>query len=199
MRRWITALVVVGLAGGVWLLWPRGSDDSPTADVDAGDVTTTLPPDDPAPSSSTSTTTTTSPTTTTTRPHVVETVAEAEEILRDLWFGWFEGIYEQDEDRIREVVVLEEAVSSAKESFGTMEFSRPPGPRLIELTSSELLRADADCLALWSHLDVSRFRPEATGTSGVYVMRRTETDWKLLSVWPLRDDLWESDCDASLS
>jgi hypothetical protein len=135
MRRVIAALIVVGLTIAVILLWP-----SPTAEI---------PPDTLA--GATTTTTTTSPPTTTIVPdttttsaaegsHVVETVEEAEEILRELWFGWFEGIYLQDEDRIREVVVLEETVETARESFG-VEFEREPRPEDIEFANTEILRS----------------------------------------------------------
>ncbi|MGH8950519.1 MAG: hypothetical protein ACRDX9_03750, partial [Acidimicrobiia bacterium] len=95
IRRLIAGLIVVGLAVGIWALWPRGeSDPTPTTLPIAVETTTTTQV----------TTTTSAATTTTDGSHVVTTVEEAEAILRDLWFGWFEGIYNQDEDRIREVV-----------------------------------------------------------------------------------------------
>ena len=192
MRRVIAALVVVGLAVGVFLLWPRDGDDPP--DTLAAPTTTT------ATSTTTPTTTSTDPTVTTVEEsHVVETVEEAEQILRELWFGWFEGIYNQDEERIREVVVLEETVETARESFGVMPFTQRPSPEHIVLENTEVLRSDSECLATWADLDVSSFRPDAVGTSGVYVVRRKDAQWKLLSVWPERNDLWEADCDSQLS
>jgi hypothetical protein len=193
MRRVIAALVVVGLAVAVIVFWPRDDSDDPP-DTGAVGSTTTIPP-------ATTTTSAGSDTTTTSALQIreVETVEQAEAILRELWFGWFEGIYNQDEDRIREVVVLEETVETARESFGTMSFSDRPALEDIQLANSELLRSDSDCLAVLADLDVSRFRPDATGTSGVYVMRRVDSRWKLLSVWPKQDDLWEADCDSRLS
>ena len=193
MRRVIAALVVVGLAIGVFLLWPR-SEPNETDDTVAAATTTTS-------TSIAETTTTDAPVTSTTADdgsHVVETVEEAEEILRELWFGWFEGIYNQDEERIREVVVLEETVETARENFGVMEFSEPPRIELIHLENLEILRSDESCLAIWAGLDVSDFRPEALGTNGVYVLRSTSHGWELLSVWSNRADLWEEDCESEL-
>jgi hypothetical protein len=190
MRRVIAALIVVGLTIAVILLWP-----SPTAEI---------PPDTLA--GATTTTTTTSPTTTTIVPdttttsaaegsHVVETVEEAEEILRELWFGWFEGIYLQDEDRIREVVVLEETVETARESFGT-EFARAPEPTDISFEESEILRSDDECLAVLTTLTLSGFREGES--RGVEILRWTPDGWKSLSTWLNPNDLWEADCESSL-
>jgi hypothetical protein len=194
MRTVIAALVVVGLAIGVVVLWPRSTAD----ETPVGGATTTTSTSTSAPADTTTTTDATTSTTVTPDDHVVETVEEAEAILRELWFGWFEGIYNEDEDRIRKVVVLEETVDTAKENFGLMEFTSPPTPDGIELADFEILRTDSDCLAVWSALDVSDFRPDSAGSSGVYVMRWTDSTWALLSVWPNRGDLWEADCESSL-
>jgi hypothetical protein len=129
---------------------------------------------------------------------VVDTVEEAEAILRELWFGWFEGIYNQDEDRIREVVLLDETVATAKTQFGKMEFTMHPEPTDIGLSDVVILRGTSDCLAMSAHLDVSAFRPEAVGSDGVYVSRYYDGSWKLLTVWANEDDLWEADCESSL-
>jgi hypothetical protein len=194
MRRVIAALVVLGLAIAVFLLWPRSDPDDPVDTEAAPQSTTSM-----ASPESTSTTTPGTTSTTDDGSQVVETVEEAETILRQLWFGWFEGIYNQDEDRIREVVVLEETVDTARAAFGELQFSQPPQSDLIGLDATEVLRSDQECLAVWSELDVSGFRPGATGSSGVYIVRRASDQWKLLSVWPNRGDLWESDCDSSLA
>jgi hypothetical protein len=188
MRRVIAALIVVGLAAGLWYLWPRSADEDPPPPDAQGSTTTTSAPD--------LTTTIPAPTSTSAGgSNVVETVAEAEEILRELWFGWFEGIYNQDEDRIREVVVLEATVATARQSFGT-EFERAPMPEDITFEGSELLRSDEDCLVVWTELVLAGFRQ---GRSlGVEVIRWTGEGWKSLSVWTERDDLWEADCDSSL-
>jgi hypothetical protein len=192
MRRVIAALVVVGLAIAVVVLWPR-SDDVNTA----GEVTTTTSTSTTAPDSTTTTSTTVATTSTTSvlDDHVVETVEEAEAILRELWFGWFEGIYNEDEERIREVVVLEETVETAKESFG-VAFERAPEPEDITFEDTQLLRSDEECLAVHTTLVLTGFREGVS--EGVEILRWTHNGWKSLSTWGNPNDLWEADCDSSL-
>ncbi len=188
----IAGLVVVGLAIGVWALWPRaGPAQSTTTTVLAGGTTIAIP--------ETTSTTMASITTTTlaTGNHVVETVEEAEEILRELWFGWFEGIYNQDEDRIREVVATEQMVTAALAAFGT-EFPTWPTLDRIVLADTELLANDEDCLTVWSRLDVSEFRGTDSVTELVVVSRWVGNQWFLFSTWSHKGDLWEDDCEASL-
>ncbi|MGH8951052.1 MAG: hypothetical protein ACRDX9_06490, partial [Acidimicrobiia bacterium] len=128
--------------------------------------------------------------------HVVTTVEEAEAILRDLWFGWFEGIYNQDEDRIREVVGTQAMLDAAKEQFGLMEFSEPPSSSDIGYSNSEVLRSDEGCLVVWTETTLTGFN-EAT-TTDVHVMRFANDAWVLVSLWRERNDLWDADCEAQL-
>ena len=195
IRRLIAGLVVIGLAVGVWLLWPEEEASMSTTTAVASPTTVPATPTSSAPPVVTPDPSTTS---TTEGNHVVETTEEAEAILRELWFGWFEGIYNQDEDRIREVVATEEQVRAAVDQFGSMEFSTAPQVDLIDVSEAELLRRDEECIALWAHLDISAFRPGATGSEGVYVLRHVDNRWLLLSVWPNRGDLWDQDCDVLL-
>lgn len=190
--RWIIGvLIAIALGIGVFLLWPRSTADPPINTEAAGTSTTTTTTTNPM-----STTSIVEPTTTTAETsHVVETVEEAEAILRELWFGWFEGIYNEDVEQIREVVVLEETVETAKESFGT-EFQREPTRSDISFSDSEILRSDADCLAVWTVLHLSGFREGAS--SGVEILRWADGKWKSLTTWTSRDDLWEGDCESSL-
>jgi hypothetical protein len=187
--RWITGLIVVALAVGVWVLWPRDDTNSTT--------TTTSVQADPTTSAESTTTTTA---TTTTGPvgssDVIETVEEAEAILQELWFGWFEGIYNQDEDRIKEVVASQSQLDAAVSQFGVMEFQFPPTSEDITLTDTEILRADRQCTAIWSTASFA-FRGEGS-TSGVEVYRLTSDGWKFVNSWSNRNDLWEPDCEAQL-
>ena len=190
--RWITGLIVVGLAVGVWALWPR---DDPG-------VTTTTVANTSSTTSSSNPTITTDATTTSSGaegdPDVIETVEEAEEVLLNLWFGWFEGIYNQDEDRIKEVVASQSQLDAAIAAFGVMTFTAEPTLPGIVLADIEILRADQECTALWATLDVSAFRGPGSTTEGVHIFRRADDKWKSVSTWPLRNDLWEQDCEAQL-
>jgi predicted RNase H-like HicB family nuclease len=188
----VALLVVAGLALGIWLLWPDGDTASNTATTLAASPTTTTTIEDAA---------------TTTRPgettepsvadsHVVETVEEAEEILRELWFGWFEGIYNQDEDRIREVVANPDQIQAALDEFDQMVFSTTPTAEAVVLTATDILYAEEGCLAVWASMDASSL----TGgqLAGVHTFRMLEGRWMFLSLWANMTDLWESDCDVQL-
>lgn len=188
----IAGLVVVGLAIGVWALWPRaGPAQSTTTTVLAGGTTIAIP--------ETTSTTMASITTTTlaTGNHVVETVEEAEEILRELWFGWFEGIYNQDEDRIREVVATEHQIALATRQFGEMPFAAPPGEGDLAYAETQILRSDEECLVVWTSTSISGFTQAST--QDVHVLRWVGDAWGLFSLWAFKGDLWDGDCDARLS
>lgn len=191
LRRVIAGLVLVGMAIGVWLLWPEDTSANPSTTVPAAEPTTPPPTsalDTNAPDESTSTRAAA-------EDQVVDTVEEAEAVLRELWFGWFEGIYNQDDERIREVVATEETVATARESFG-VEFSAEPRPDLITFSDTEILRSDSECLAVWTVMTLSEFRDGSS--AGVQVLRTLDGRWVRLSQWALRNDLWEADCESLL-
>ena len=195
IRRLAAGLIVVGLAVGIWALWPRDdSDPSPTTTPTAVETTATIP----RTTTTTSVVTTFFVTTSTAATHVVATVEEAEEILRNLWFGWFEGIYNQDEARIREVVGTQAMLEAAREAFGA-SFTEAPTRDGVLLSQSELLRSDEDCLVAWSTIDVSSFRGESSDSQMVTVMRWVDDTWKLATTWALKEDLWDADCESQLS
>jgi hypothetical protein len=193
IRRLAAGLIVVGLAVGIWALWPDDdSSPSPTTTPAAAETTTTVPL-----TSTTTTTTTTIATTSTVTTDVVETVEEAEAILRNLWFGWFEGIYNQDESRIREVVGTQSMLNAARDAFGA-PFTAAPTPEGVALSQSELLRSDENCLVVWSTMDVSAFRGEGSESQMVTVTRWMDDTWRLATTWTHKEDLWETDCEGEL-
>jgi hypothetical protein len=124
-------------------------------------------------------------------------VEEAEEILRNLWFGCFEGIYDQDEARIREVVGTQAMLDAARAQFGVMEFTAPPTAEAIVVQSLEILRSSDKCLVLWSQSDASFLEP-GPARQGVDVLRWTGNGWVLFSTWTNPEDLWEADCEVPL-
>jgi len=187
IRRLLTGLIVVGLAVGIWALWPRaGSDPTPTTLPVAAETTTTT--------QATTSTTAAATTSTTEDSHVVTTVEEAEEILRALWFGWFEGIYNQDETRIREVVGNPNQVAAATAQFGELEMARVPIEQDFVFRDTDVLEASEDCTAIWTSVLMTGF--SETDLEGVHVFRRVGDSWLFVSLWTHREDLWEADCDA---
>ncbi len=191
--RWITGLIVVALAVGVWVLWPR-ADASTTTTTSASAAPTTSTTQPPT-TTLASTTTTTSPSN---GPDVIETTAEAEQVLRELWFGWFEGIYNQDEDRIKEVVASQSQLDAAIAQFGVATFVAAPTPEGVELSGTEILRSDSNCLTVISTIDVSEFRGEGARSRSVEVLRQVNAEWRFTASWTHAEDLWEQDCDAQL-
>lgn len=192
MRRVIAALVVAGLAIAVIVLWPRsGAEDPATVEGTTTSSTSTTGP------STTTTTIGSTLTTTALDDRTVETVEEAEAILRELWFGWFEGIYNQDEERIREVVATEQMLDAARNAFGALEFVSEPGPQGVNFVELELLMATPDCLAVWSVTETD-FLNVAESRSGVDVLRYANKAWRFASSWKFRNDRWEADCTAEL-
>ncbi|MET0565378.1 MAG: hypothetical protein ABW021_02925 [Acidimicrobiia bacterium] len=193
IRPLVAGLILVGLAVGIWALWPRETSDPPPTTVPSAvePTTTTLAP------TATSTTTTLPTTSTTADTHVVATVAEAEEILQTLWFGWFEGIYNQDEDRIREVVGTQAMLDAAREAFGA-PFTADPSLEGVRVDQTDILKSDGACLVVWMGIDVSAFRGEGSQSQMVVVVRRADEMWKLASTWTHKDDLWDADCESEL-
>jgi hypothetical protein len=190
IRRLAAGLIVVGLAVGIWALWPDDdSSPSPTTTPTATETTTTVPV-------TSTTTTTTIATTSTVTTHVVATVEEAEEILRNLWFGWFEGIYNQDESRIREVVGTQSMLNAARAQFGVMDFQAAPALESIGFSDVEILRSDEGCLVLWATTELEGFNDART--TDVHVLRNVGNQWLLVSLWRNRNDLWEMDCEGQL-
>ena len=191
-RTIVAGLVVAGLALGIWFLWPDGGPTGNTATTVVASPTTTVT----VAAVDSSTTTTAETTSTLAESHIVETVEEAEEILRELWFGWFEGIYNQDEDRIREVVATDHQHVLALGQFGSMQFERMPDRKDILFTDSDILLADNQCLVIHTTTQLTGFTN--ANTTDVHILRQTDLGWKFFGLWSRPSDLWESDCDASL-
>src|SRR5690606_22342847 len=125
----VAVAVVIALAVGVWMLWPGEERGATTSEPLAASPTTSSP-------------TTTEPAPTTTEDdHIVDTVEEAEVILRDIWYAWFEGIYNQDGARVREVVITEEQARSATEAFGQLSFAGAPTANAFRFSGTEVLLA----------------------------------------------------------
>lgn len=192
--RLVAGVIVVGLAIGVWALWPRGeTDTTPATSVVAVATTTTS-----TTKAVTTTVVETSTTSTLPRSHVVTTVEETEEILRDLWFGWFEGIHNQDEDRIREVVASQSFLDAGLDQFGVMEFQSEPTPEGIVFLVVEILLSNEECFVTWSESDANEFLGPGPTREGVDVQRWMDNEWRLASSWVNRGDLWEADCVSQL-
>jgi hypothetical protein len=120
-------------------------------------------------------------------------------ILRELWFGWFEGIYNQDEDRIKEVVGSQVLLESARGAFGNLGFVTMPGANGIVFDETDVLLSSEECLVLWSRSDALFLEnPQGALREGVDVLRWNDNGWVMVSSWQLKGDLWEADCESLL-
>ena len=68
--------------------------------------------------------TTTEATTVTTTAE--QRLAEVEELLRDLWFGWFDAIYRKDPDALWQVVATTTSYDAGVAAMETMAFTARP-------------------------------------------------------------------------
>jgi hypothetical protein len=152
----------------------------------------------------TATTATTSPTSLETTTTVGETtstttaeqrLAEVEEILRELWFGWFDAIYRKDEDALWEVVATTRNYEAGLAAMETMEFASAPDPSGVVIVTADILLDRADCLVVYDALSVS-FRDLVDVAPVVDVLwPDPRYGWRLATGWQYPNDLWLQDCD----
>lgn len=184
--------VMVALAIAIWAALASGdSDPEPTTTT----TTTTL-----ATSTTTAPTTTTS-TTTPPQTSVPDTTVNAEArreevrlILEDLYFGWFDAIYHNDEEAVREVVATSNNIEDFHQAVESLTLPSPPIRAEIQVKDVEILRDDDRCLVTYSILDVSQWRGEGALSEGVNVLLPVEGEWRFGTAWTHRYDLWEADC-----
>ncbi|HKZ19635.1 MAG TPA: hypothetical protein VJQ57_05940, partial [Acidimicrobiia bacterium] len=120
--RWWTAVGIVGvlaLAAG-WMIWRDRSTPGPTTTFLASSTTV-----DEA-STTTQLVTTSDDAITTSTATAEQRLAEVEQILTDLWFGWFDAIYRKDADALWEVVATSSKYESAVAAMDTLHFQTPP-------------------------------------------------------------------------
>src|SRR5690554_310862 len=151
--------VIAALAVAIWAAVAQGGDETPS-------TTTTLPPSTTSAPPTTISTTTVAPTSTTTTPTTpgettattVDAEARAEEvrlILQDLYFRWFDAIYRNDEEAVREIAATQNNLEDFHRAVEQLRFPRAPTPDDIRVSDVEILRWDESCLVVYSVLDVS--------------------------------------------
>ncbi|CAN5878210.1 hypothetical protein BH23ACT5_BH23ACT5_14090 [soil metagenome] len=201
-RAGLAAAVVIALAVTVWAA--VSPDDQPVP-------TTFAPPSTVPPTSTTTTPTTpTVPTTTTDTPVTATVVpdttfdadARTEEvrlILEDLWFRWFDAIYHDDEEAVREVVSTQRGLDDFAQAVAQMDLPRKPQRGDVRVQAVEVLRDDDDCLVVFHDLDLTEWRGPDSQSSLVDVLFPYESGWRFATTWQNRNDLWEADCEAERS
>ena len=177
------------LAALVWLLLTDG-DSEP----EAGPTTT---------STSTSTSTTTVEVTTTTVADSTTTsldtdarVAEVARILEDLWIGWYDAIYREDQSVLREIVAIQLLYDDAVDAMGTGGFLAPPTEQNVDISVYDILLDRPDCLVVHFQRDLRPVFGEEALRDGVQVLwPREDGSYRLARLWTSPADLWQDDCD----
>lgn len=186
----------MALVVAVWAAFASG-DGEPSP-------STTAPTSTSAPPTSTtvaSTSTTSAPTTSTTAPPTSTTtdegarVEEVRLILEDLYFRWFQAIYNNDEEAVRDVIATQNNLSDFRSAVENLELPRSPELGDITVRDINLLRDDPDCLVAEFVLDLSSWRGEGMVTEGVDVLLRVGQEWRFGTSWESANDLWQEDCE----
>lgn len=201
-RAGLGAAVVVALAVTFWAALSRGDEPTPTTLASPSTVpptsNTTTPTTTPVP-----TTTTDTPATSTVAPNTtLDEDARTEEvrlILEDLYFRWFDAIYHDDEEAVRQVVSTERGLDDFAQAVAQMELPREPRREDVRVDTVEVLRDDDDCLVVFHDLDLTEWRGPDSRSSLVDVLFPYESGWRFATSWQNRNDLWEADCDADRS
>src|SRR5690606_2934523 len=128
MRAGLSVGVIVTLVIAIWVAVSSGDDEPATTTVEStttsattlATTTTTTPP---------ATTATTSGSTTTPTETTVDEEARIEEvrlILEDLYFRWFDAIYRNDEEAVREAIATERYLTDFRNAVGSLDIPRQP-------------------------------------------------------------------------
>lgn len=187
----------MALVVAVWAALASG-DDEPSPSTTAS-TTTSAPPTS---TTVTSTSTTSVPTTSTTAPSTSTTtneearVEEVRLILEDLYFRWFEAIYNNDEEAVRQVIATERGLANFQRAVDESDLPDPPDEGDINIQSLEILQDDSDCLVTYSHLDLTRWRGAGAQSEVVDVLWPSGHGWRFATSWQSKEDLWQDDCTA---
>ncbi|MEX2624809.1 MAG: hypothetical protein WD651_13905 [Acidimicrobiia bacterium] len=185
MERWrwmVAAAIVVGLAALVAVLIRQ--DPNPTTTTIRATASTTT---------STSPSTTAATTTSTTTAE--QRQAEVEMILQELWFGWFDAIYNKDADALWEVVATAPRHDAGVAAMEGLDFVAAPTLDEIRIREVVILLDRADCLVVENSVDMTAFLG-IVGDSTVNVLWPDQRyGWRFATDWTNAADRWLDDCD----
>lgn len=154
-----------------------------------------MPP--PATTTNTSVVTTTTvpaavPVTTTT---VLDREAEVEEIVRDLYFRWFDGVYREDMATIDAIAGTTQVLGWAEQAFGKLAFLSEPKHDEILVDVKNILLDRPDCLVVSADVDYRTFFGVDEPHSTVDVYFRVGDGWGFAVKYKYEREMWQVDCD----
>lgn len=152
-----------------------------------------LPPPPTTTTTATVVTTTSAPAPTTTV--VVDRVAEVSEIVGDLYFAWFDGVYRQDMETIETIAGVDAILEWADKAFGSLAFTGEPRRDAITVEVKNILLDRPDCLVVSADVDYRSFFATDEVHSTVDVYFRVGDGWGFAVKYKYERELWQVDCD----
>ena len=177
---------VLALAAG-WMIWRDRSTPGPTTTLVAAPTTT------PEPSTTVAISTTVETSTTATTEEQRE--AEVEEILTDLWFGWFDAIYRKDTDALWEVVATTPYQEAGIRAMDRLEFDQEPRIDDLDLVVEDILLDRDDCLVVQNSVSLPFLASDPSSTGVDVLWPHDSRGWRFATAWVHPNDLWLADCD----
>jgi hypothetical protein len=180
--------VVAVLALTLIVLSVQGSSSSTpsTSILSAEPITTTSPPTS---ASSTTTEAITVPTT------AEQRLAGVEELLGDLWFGWFDAIYRKDSDALWQVVATSQFHNDGKAAMNTMTFIAAPTREGVVVGNVRILLDRLDCLVVQQYVDMSGFRGVIGDDTVRVLWPDVQRGFRFATAWQFSNDRWLDDCN----
>lgn len=121
--------------------------------------------------------------------------AEVEELLKDLWFGWFDAIYRKDPDALWHVVATTRNHEAGITAMETMEFTAPPTRDGVQVPELEILLDRHDCLVVENSVDMTSFRGLVGELTVSVLWPDDRYGFRFATSWQFANDLWQQDCD----
>lgn len=177
------ALVIVAALAAFTLLALRPPEQAVVA-LPPAEVVQTIP-----------TTTTTAAATTTTTTAPVDRNAEIEEILRDFYYGWFDGLYRHDVDTIDRIAGSDAVLEQGIRGFGRLEFTEVPTRDAVGVDVKNVLLDRADCLVVSADIDFRSFVATDEVMAAVDVYFRVGDGWGRAISYKYEQELWLVACD----
>lgn len=171
------------------MIWRDRSTPGPTTTLLASPTTTTEQ------ASTTLLVSTTVDASTTSTTAAEQREAEVEQILTDLWFGWFDAIYRKDADALWDVVATSSLHQSGVDAMTTASFDAGPEAGDLDVHVEGILLDREDCLVVHNTISMPFLEGAPTNTSVKVMWPDPNRGWRFATSWLFPGDLWEADCD----
>jgi hypothetical protein len=149
----------------------------------------------PPTTTSTSAVSTTAAEPTTLTTSAEQRLAEVEDLLGDLWFGWFDAIYRKDPDALWQVVATTTFHEDGQAAMATMGFVAAPNRSDVLVEDMAVLLDRPDCLVVENSVDMTAFRDVRGGTTVTVLWSDARYGFRFATGWKFANDLWLNDCD----